>query len=154
MSRFLKQIAVLLLALLVSACATLDERRDGRAFGRLWIGELTPSERPEEKFLYRLDLRGKQPAEWIWDDELERWTASYPGMFRVVSYKSNAFIYTTQHDQVDGDWVETRIALFTWIDDNRVLLQWNRMVNNVNQDADAQDSKFSFSAKGILHAEE
>ncbi len=152
-----------LLGLLAVSCTAAAPRKSEppvgiTVTGKLWVGVMVPYENPTEAFCYALDLRGKQPTEWSLEQSDEQkygiWQPGYIGRYTLIMHGANGVLFTLQHDKQDGDWVETRVASFTWLDAHSLLVVWNRVVNNVNETLQARDSKFGMAGKGILKLDE
>jgi len=74
-----------------------------------------------------------------------------PGAFHLNANKSNSVIFSNDSGtDDDGTWVESWVFVVTLLDNNELLVEWTRMVNNLDMPRTAKSSKFVVHGSGTI----
>jgi hypothetical protein len=129
--------------------------QDGGSLDGQWDGALSYVDGPglskinTPSILMRLIISGASARVYYFKDKAAKEVK--PGAFRVQRYMSNAVVVAMDSGQDDdGTWVETWSFTVTWKDRDTLIVNWFRVVNNINLPPNADSSKFSVGAVGEM----
>lgn len=98
----------------------------------------------------RVMLDGWNAKVFLFDDG--EWREVMPNSFKVTRYSTNAIaIAIDSSGSEKGGWVESWAILMTVKNDDEILAEWTRVVNNLSIAAPNVAQTFSMGAVGTLH---
>jgi hypothetical protein len=148
MRRILIGLALMLAALPAWAqdLGTLDGTWEG-SLGTLSGPSLSKLAKP---WTFRIIIAGSQ-AKVFYVDKAGQFQEVKPGAFSVVRVLTNAIVLAIDSAQdSDGTWVETWDFAVTLKDQNTLIANFYRVVNNINVPLTAEHSKFTVAVAGEL----
>jgi hypothetical protein len=113
------------------------------------MGTLKDPSDPKDPMQVRLDLDHVIPR--MWSMQEGHWVEVKPGAFKIDRHQGNAMMYAIDSggDQ-DGTWVETWALNMTLRSSQELLVEWTRVVSNVNLPSSSKDRSFSQHTSGVL----
>lgn len=116
-----------------------------------WEGILTSKEPEREPLILRLNL-DSVPIEIFQKNSITReWNKIMPNHFRGSAFRGNAVIDGTHSgSDEDGTWVETWVMVVTCQSKDDLVVEWVRLVNNIDLPSSNLGKTFSSSAVGVL----
>lgn len=134
---------------------SIETLLDGQWEGRLRMREpfaspdLTKSPVSEDVSL-RVVIDKGTPKVFVLDDG--EWSEVMPNDLTIMRYRSNAIITGFQASGTENNgWVETWSILITVKNDDEVVAEWGRIVNNLNPSARSVSPTFSMGAVGQMY---
>jgi hypothetical protein len=116
-----------------------------------WDGVLSEKRTPTEAFGIRLTLNKAGINVFHQNSVTGAWSEAMPGLFHMSQQGGNAVLHATDSGRdADGTWVETWVLVLTCRSDDELLVEWVRMVNNVDLPATKSGKTFSYGATGTL----
>ena len=133
---------------------SIETLLDGQWEGRLRMRE--PFASPDlakppvsEDIVLRIVIGADTPKVFMLDDG--KWSDVMPNDLTIMRYRSNAVITGFQASGAEHNgWVETWSILITVKNDDEVVAEWGRIVNNLNPRAGVSPT-FSMGAAGQMH---
>ena len=112
-----------------------------------WSGAIPFGDSSSESLELRISIDGTRAR--VWTVHAGSRIEVKPGTFRVQRHLSNAVIHSMDSGQdEDGTWVESWVLVVTPVTQDKLLVTWSRVVNNI--DLERESSKFSSQASGII----
>ena len=149
--RFLSLIAAAWVPILVVGCTqpSVPESTANNAPSGLWNGTLIDPSDAQNRVQLRLDLDQKVPH--VWSVERQQWVEAKPGKFQISRHSGSAVIYAMDSGRdEDGAWVETWVLNTALRSRGELLIEWTRVVSNVDLPASSKSRIFSQHATGTL----
>lgn len=151
----LRFVTSILMVLQLTSCATVQPKQaadyDANLIG-VWQGKIAITDHPEETLECRLNITGDKTSVWVMVQG--QWREAKPGAFHLKAHKSNAVIFANDSGaDEEGTWVESWVFVVTLLDRDELLVEWSRVVNNVDMPGTARGSKFAVHGTGTIKRE-
>jgi hypothetical protein len=121
---------------------------DGRWEGTIVFDKeaiLSATGTPAAGILMRIEVHDSVVRAFINDGN--GYSEVMPGMFHIAPVSANAVIYATEASASDG-WVESWVFLVTQKDEQTLLVEYSRLVNNIGTPLSDPNSKFGTRGMG------
>lgn len=148
----LRLLVSILIAIQLVSCAAIQPRPNTGYDARLngvWQGKIAIDNAREEALECRLNIADDKASVWI--AMQGQWREAKSGTFHLNAHKSNAVIFSNDSGtDTDGAWVESWVFVVTLSDNDELLVEWSRVVNNLDMPKSVKGSKFTVHGSGTV----
>jgi hypothetical protein len=131
--------------------ASAPESKDEDCLNGKWEGTLALKSPRTGPLVLRLMFDDPAIRVFAKNSIAGEWTEIMQGHFRGAGFGGNAVIDGTHSGKdEDGKWVETWVLAATCKSENDLLVEFIRMVNNIDLPSSMQRKVFSYGATGVL----
>jgi len=108
---------------------------------------LAPTSTPAEGAPMRIEIHG--PVVRVFAKEVGGdFEEVKPGLFHIAPVSTNAVIFATQDEAMSSGWVESWVFVVTQKDEHTLVVEYSRLVNNVETPPSDPQSKFGTRGVG------
>ncbi|HTW34420.1 MAG TPA: hypothetical protein VMD53_07375 [Rhizomicrobium sp.] len=107
---------------------------------------LAPTSTPAEGEPMRIEIHGAVVR--VFAKEGSDFKEAKPGLFHIAPVSTNAVIFATQDEAVSSGWVESWVFVVTRKDEHTLIVEYSRLVNNVETPPSDPESKFATRGAG------